>query len=167
MKRYYILLCLFAGLFSVQITAQERKVETKFVPLDKFDPMRNPFDDLILVVEEAKQSNRRILLDVGGEWCIWCHRLDEIIESNQELKDYLHNNFVVLKINVSKENKNEEFLKEYPAVKGYPHLFVLDMNGQFLHSQNTGDLEAGKGHDKNKILGFLKKWSGKSVGESK
>lgn len=164
MKNYIMLVCFFASILSVQILAQEKKEEVGFVPLEKFDPERDPAEDLIIAVKEANQSNRRILLDIGGEWCIWCHRLDEIIETNNDLKDYLHKNYVVLKINVSKENKNEEFLKIYPAVEGYPHLFVLDKDGKFLHSQNTGDLEAGKGHDKNKILAFLKKWSGKSKG---
>ncbi len=161
MKNTFIYLFILISFFITPLVAQEKSESAKFVPLTKFDPARNPGDDLKIVIEEAQQSNRRILLDVGGEWCIWCHRLDELIDSTKELKDYLHKYFVVLKVNVSKENKNEEFLKQYPEVPGYPHLFVLDKNGKFLHSQNTGDLEAGKGHDKNKIIAFLKKWTGK------
>lgn len=163
MKNKFIYLFLLISFFISPLLAQEKSENAKFVPMTKFDPARNPADDLKLVIEEAQHSNRRILLDVGGEWCIWCHRLDELIDSTTELKDYLHKNFVVLKINVSKENKNEEFLKQYPVVPGYPHLFVLDKNGKFLHSQNTGDLEAGKGHDKNKIMAFLKKWTVKKT----
>ena len=43
--------------------------------LPKFDPTRNPFDDLKSAVEVAKESSIRIILDVGGEWCIWFHRM--------------------------------------------------------------------------------------------
>ncbi len=41
---------------------------------------------------------------------------------------------------------------------GYPHLFVLDSDGAFLHSQSTGPLEEGRSYDKAKLMGFLKEW---------
>ena len=63
-----------------------------------------------------------------------------------------------LKINFSKENKNETFLSQYPAIEGYPHFFVLDKDGNLLHSQNTGDLEKDKDYDKEKFIEFLNKW---------
>ncbi len=64
-----------------------------------------------------------------------------------------------MKVNFSKENKNEKFLSKYPEIPGYPHIFVLDKNGKLLHSQNTGELESGSNHDKKKMMDFLKKWA--------
>ncbi|QQS36492.1 MAG: DUF255 domain-containing protein [Ignavibacteriales bacterium] len=54
---------------------------------EKFDPARNAAEDIQQTINLAKQYGKRILLDVGGEWCIWCHRLDAFIESHKELKD--------------------------------------------------------------------------------
>lgn len=127
--------------------------------VEKFDPQRNASQDLKLAITEAKMSNRNILLDVGGEWCIWCHKLDKFFDENPDLKEFLHKNFVVLKINYSPENKNEEFLASYPKIPGYPHFFVLDENGKFLHSQGTGELEEDDHHDKEKVFKFLKQWT--------
>lgn len=128
----------------------------------KFDPSRNPAKDLKAAIKEAKKQGKNILLDVGGEWCIWCHRLDKLFEDNKDLADFEHENFIVMKVNYSKENKNEKFLNAYPKVEGYPHLFVLDSNGKLLRSQNTGDLENGQGgHDKDKVMSFLKDWAPK------
>lgn len=132
---------------------------TKKAERIKFDPASNPEQDLKQAITLAQESNKRILLDVGGEWCIWCHRLDEFFENNPDIKKYMTDNFVVVKVNFSQENKNEEFLSKYPKVAGYPHLFVLDSDGKFLHSQDTGKLEAGKGHDRDKVLTFLKEWA--------
>lgn len=126
--------------------------------LPKFDPTRNPFDDLKSAVELAKESNKRIILDVGGEWCIWCHRIDAFMHNTEEIKSILEESFIVVKINYSKENKNEKFLSQYPAIEGYPHFFVLESDGKLLHSQNTGDLEKDKDYDKDKFLKFLNKW---------
>lgn len=126
--------------------------------LPKFDPSRNPFDDLEVAIKQAEQLNKNIMLDVGGEWCIWCHRIDAFMHNNKEIKNLLDENYIVVKINFSKENKNEEFLSQYPKIEGYPHFFVLDSTGKLLHSQNTGDLEEGKDYDKAKFVEFLKKW---------
>jgi len=125
----------------------------------KFDPIRDPAKDLREAVARASQSGKRILLDVGGEWCIWCHRLDSLFIKNPDLDKYLNDHFVVVKVNVSKQNKNESFLAQYPKVPGYPHLFVLDETGRLLQSQDTGVLESGKGHDPEKVFAFLKKWA--------
>lgn len=123
-----------------------------------FDPSRNPFEDLKITVEQAQKSNKRIILDVGGEWCIWCHRIDAFMHNTEEVKSLLEENFIVLKINYSKENKNEKFLSQYPAIDGYPHFFVLEKDGTLLHSQNTGDLEKEKDYDKEKFIVFLNQW---------
>jgi thioredoxin-related protein len=155
-------------LIVVPLSAQtDTKDNDKYKVITKFDPTRDASKDIIEAISEARKSNRRILLDVGGEWCIWCHRLDELFEIHQDLNKFLHDNFVVVKINFSKENENKEVLSKYPKVAGYPHFFVLNKNGKFLHSQNTGDLEEGKGHDKEKVLSFLKKWAPSKVKQKK
>lgn len=128
---------------------------------EKFDPARDPFKDLKAAMETASKANKKILLDVGGEWCIWCHRIDEFINQNAELKNYLSEHYIVIKVNFSEENKNEKFLAQYPKVEGYPHFFVLNEKGKLLHSQNTGLLEKEKSYDVDKFMDFLKKWAGK------
>jgi len=44
--------------------------------------------------------------------------------------------------------------------KGVPLLVVLDGNGKAVKVQETGSLEAGKGHDPAKVLAFLKENEG-------
>ena len=63
-----------------------------------------------------------------------------------------------MKVNYSNENQNEDFLKDYPAVPAYPHFFVLDSDGKFLHSQGTAELEEGRGYDERVFLEFLEQW---------
>ena len=147
----------FSVLFFAGITFSQS--ENVYTPVKEFDPSRKPAGDVKEAVIEAKRTNKRIILDVGGDWCIWCHRLDHYIDSDNEIKTFFNNNFIVVKVNFSKENKNEEFLSKYPEIPGYPHFFVLEKNGEFLHSQNTGELEQDKGYSKEKMMGFLKKWA--------
>jgi thioredoxin-related protein len=149
---------LFFFIISLSAFAQTAEVESK---REKFDPNKDPFFDLKNIVVKAQEENKRIILDVGGEWCIWCHRLDAFIDSNDEIKNLLSENYFIMKVNFSPENKNEKFLEQYPKIKGYPHMFVLDSDGKFLHSQDTGLLEKEKSYDKEKIMAFLKEWSPK------
>jgi len=139
----------------------EKKSESEYIPITKFDPSRNPGTDLEAAIKEAKSSNKRILLDVGGDWCIWCHRLDDFFERNKDISKFMHKNFIIMKVNYSKENKNEKFFSQFPEIPGYPHYFVLDKHGKLLHSQDTGKLEEGKGHDRDKVFKFLKEWAPK------
>jgi len=127
----------------------------------KYDPKADPAEELKAAVERASKAGLNILVDVGGEWCIWCHRMDKFIADDAELRTLTETRYVVFKVNFSDENKNETFLAGYPKVEGYPHLFVLDATGKLLESKNTGDLEEGKGYNLDRYREFLAKFARK------
>ena len=70
----------------------------------------------------------------------------------------LRQHFLIMKVNYSTENSNAEFLQDYPTVPAYPHFFVLESDGRFLHSQGTAELEEGRGYNESVFLAFLEKW---------
>lgn len=125
----------------------------------RYDPERDPEKDIRDALAEAQRSGRRILLEVGGEWCSWCHIMDAYFEQHPTLLDFREKSFVLVKINFSRENENKKLLSRYPKIPGYPHIFVLDSNGKLLHSQDTSQLESGRSYDLQKFLSFLKKWA--------
>jgi thiol:disulfide interchange protein len=125
----------------------------------KFDPSRDPAQDLKAALAEAKATNKRILLDVGGQWCSWCKYFDRFFEEHADLRQFRDEHFVVMKVNFSRENENAAFLAQYPKIEGYPHLFVLDADGKLLQSQNTSVLEQGKGYNAAAVSKFMQKWA--------
>ncbi len=124
-----------------------------------YDPGRDPQKDLEVTIERAVAEGKRILLEVGGEWCSWCKALDRYVHENQAVTSALERGFLIMKVNFSEENSNANFLSPYPAIPGYPHLFVLDGDGTFLHSQGTGELEQGPAYNQEVFLAFLQRWS--------
>lgn len=124
-----------------------------------YDPARDPAADLAATIALAEREGRRILLEVGGDWCTWCHALDRYVHRNEVVARALAADFVVMKVNYSEENRNEAFLASYPKIRGYPHVFVLEHDGTLLHSQNTGALEKGGAYDDEAFLAFLKRWA--------
>jgi thiol:disulfide interchange protein len=147
-------LCLTAAPATAQYTSAKPKQERV-----KFDPTRDPAKDLAAAIKKAQKENKRILLDVGGEWCGWCKLLDNYFIEKKEIGALLNKNYVLVKVNYSEENKNEAFLGAFPKITGYPHFFVLEKDGKFLHSQDTALLEEGQGYSDEKMTAFLKKWS--------
>jgi thiol-disulfide isomerase/thioredoxin len=129
----------------------------------QFDPARDPVADLATAKVEAQRGGKRIVLDVGGEWCSWCHLLDAFIEGDAEIRSFRDANYVWMKVNYSEDNENAAFLAQFPTIKGYPHLFVLDAQGKLLHSQFTGELEADKGqpkgYNRERFFAFMKDWA--------
>lgn len=152
-----------------QISAPRKMPTNSAAPLavrEKFDPARNPADDLQTAIATAQKFNKRIILDVGGEWCGWCRNMDNFLLRNAELAKLRDANFIWLKVNFSGENKNEAFLANYPEVSGYPHLFVLDADGKLLYSKDTSELENGKSYDLAKFTEFLKKYAPEKTPEN-
>lgn len=133
--------------------------EDEITEREKFDPSRNAAEDLQAAIKQAEAENKRIILDVGGEWCVWCIWMDKYFIKHPDLAKLRDENFVWLKVNMSPENENKVFLSKYPQAAGYPHLFVLEKDGKLLHSQNTAELEEEKSYNLQKFTDFLKKWS--------
>jgi thiol:disulfide interchange protein len=145
--------CACALLFAAMVS-----VNAQGLP-DKFDPARDASADLAAALATAKAQGKRVIVDVGGEWCSWCHILDRFFESNADALTLRNANYVWLKVNYSKQNTNAAFLARWPKVPGYPHLFVLSADGALIHSQDTGKLESGKGYDKAAVIAFLRRYS--------
>ncbi len=124
-----------------------------------YDPTRDPSVDLDTAIARAAAEDKRILIQVGGEWCVWCHILDGYITSEKEIAAELGASFLILKVNFDTVNRNEAFLSKYPAIPGYPHIYVLESDGSLLHSQHTDELEEGRSYSRSAILGFLRKWA--------
>ena len=124
----------------------------------KYDPTRNSFNDFELAKKDAKAAGKLILVEFGGEWCIWCHRIESFITSNPEINSGIDDTFVFLKINVSDENKNEKFVSQFPPIKGYPFFVIVDSSGTVLGSQGTGSLEQEKSYSPERFKEFIAKW---------
>ncbi|MFZ4508646.1 MAG: thioredoxin family protein [Fimbriimonas sp.] len=125
----------------------------------KFDPKRDAAKDISLALKQATKEKKQVILDVGGEWCGWCKKLDKLFTTDAEIAKLLKDKYVVVKVNYSQENENKAVLSKYPTIAGYPHLFVLNSKGKLLHSQDTGLLEEGDHHSPAKVIEFLKKWA--------
>ena len=155
------LVVLLASLPAVAQRHRKLRTPTTYVPVTEYDPKRDAANDITDAIKEAQRTKKHVLLEVGGEWCSWCHRLDKFFLDNPDLMQLRDKNFVTVKINFSEDNQNKEVLSRYPPIGGYPHIFFLDSNGKLLLSQDTSPLESGKSYNLESRTTVLTNWSPK------
>ncbi|MCB1063530.1 MAG: thioredoxin family protein [Verrucomicrobiae bacterium] len=160
MKTPLRLLSLMSLIFlsAASLISAEKPTDLVYVA-HEYDPKADADQDLARAKKIAAADGRRILLVVGGNWCPWCRIFANYIETNEAVRAILAKSYVIQKVNVSDETSNTGFLNPYPAIEGYPHLFILDASGKLLHSQDSGDLEKGRGYDEATVVAILSKWA--------
>ena len=142
-----------------QIFAQDM---TKF---KLYTPEANAEKEIKDAVKLAKDQGKHVLIQIGGNWCIWCARFNDFISSDKSIDSLVNNNYVVCHLNYSKENKNEALLAKYgyPQRFGFPVFLILDGKGNLLHTQNSSYLEKEKSYSKENVTGFFNDWTPKAL----
>ena len=148
------------------VAANKKRAAEEKAKLPKpYDATENAEARIAELVKKAKTENKNIILQAGGNWCIWCLRFNDFVQTTPELKEIVDANYLYYHLNYSPENKNEKVFAKYenPGAKfGYPVFIVLDQNGKMIHTQDSAVLEEGKGYSKEKVKEFFLKWTTKS-----
>ncbi|MDB5197037.1 MAG: thioredoxin family protein, partial [Flaviaesturariibacter sp.] len=128
----------------------------------------NVAKDLSIIVAKAKREGKHVMIQVGGNWCIWCYRFAGFVESDTALKAAMNKNYVVYHLNYSPENKNAAALKKlcFPQRFGFPVFVILNERGERIHTQNSAYLEKDKSYDAAKVKEFFEQWSPAALKET-
>jgi thioredoxin-related protein len=97
-----------------------------------------PFNDGMAL---AAKEGKHVVIDFYTSWCHWCKVMDKETFSNPEVKKYLAENFVTIRVDA--EGRTGELVykgKTYTpvalarmfGVKGYPSLAYLDREGELV-----------------------------------
>ena len=126
-----------------------------------YNPNANAEKDIAAAVKKAKAEHKFVLMQGGGNWCIWCKRFSLTVANDAKLDSIVNADFIVYHLNYSEENKNEKLFAKYgyPQRFGFPVFIILDDKGNRIHTQNSEYLEEGKGYNKDKIAEFFEAWS--------
>jgi thioredoxin-related protein len=97
-----------------------------------------------VTIEEAqeltKQEPRKIIMDVYTDWCGWCKKMDKTTFADENVVEYVNQNFYAVKFNAEADKKfnfkgqefsNPEFTRAL-RVGGYPTVvFFSEDFGKF------------------------------------
>ncbi|SIQ34369.1 Thioredoxin-like [Chryseobacterium sp. RU37D] len=148
-----------------ELDAKKKAAEEKARLPKPYNPNADAEKDIQNLIVKAKKEKKNIMIQAGGNWCIWCLRFNQFVQTTPELKEIVDKNYEYYHLNFSPDNKNEKVFAKYgnPGDKfGYPVFIVLDQNGKMIHVQNSEVLEEGKGYSLEKTKEFFKQWTPKS-----
>ena len=115
--------------------------------------------DLAAGLKTAAQSNKRVIVDFGGNWCGDCQVLD-IYFHNPQNRPILESNYVLVHINIGRMDENLDIAEHFgiPVTLGVPALAVLSPNGKILYGQRGGEFSHMGKMDPSAVTRFLVQW---------
>lgn len=140
-------------------------------PLPKvYDESIDPLKQIEQTVSRASKNKKNIIVQLGGNWCIWCLRFADFITKDTEIKSIIDTNYEYIHVNIPRRG-TPQYDAAAPLQKrlnnagrfGYPVLVVLSPSGKVMHIQDSSFLESGNSYDKAKVLCFLKNWTPEAV----
>ncbi|TMQ71316.1 MAG: DUF255 domain-containing protein [Candidatus Eisenbacteria bacterium] len=93
-------------------------------------------------LQQAKQLQRPILVDVSTQWCGWCKRMHRDVYSREDVRGYLSQKFVTVKLDAEASDQaryegrsfTSRTLASYFRVTSYPTTLFLKSDGEHLVS---------------------------------
>jgi thioredoxin 1 len=125
-----------------------------------YDEQADAKQDVALALKQAKTEGKYVLLDFGADWCPDCHALDSYFEDSQ-IKPFLDQNYVVVKINVGNWDTNLDISEKYgdPIARGIPAIVILDADEQIITATENGEMATASTSSAQEVLAFLQTYA--------
>ena len=159
-------LTVIAFIIALLTLSNAARAQLKKVYNDDIDPM----EQIDKAIAQANEQGKYVICQVGGNWCPWCLKFAQFITDDEEINQYINQNYVYIHVSYNPHQSKDEardkaMLKRLgnPGRFGYPVFVVLDEKGNVIHIQDSSYLEEGKSYHKDKVLQFFINWTPKAV----
>jgi protein disulfide-isomerase len=128
-----------------------------------YDEKADARRDISAAIADARTAKKNIVLVFGANWCPDCHALDAQMH-NPELAALLAQNFVIVKVDIGRHDKNMDLAEQYkvPIKHGIPALAVLDSDGHLLYAMDQGQFADARHMSYESIKAFFEQWRPKN-----
>ena len=114
---------------------------------DIFDPRVDGEELVTAALGRARETDRRVLLLFGANWCPWCRRLHAIMSADRRIRATLAARYILVHVDANTrrdQRRNAALIARYdnPLRFGLPVFVVLDPHGKLLATQDTQSFAA-------------------------
>jgi len=109
----------------------------------------------------AKATHRRVMLDLGGNWCADCRILAGIMEL-PNMRRFLAAHYVLVNVDVGRFNKNLQVPARFgitERLEGVPSVLVADPDGSLVNKDHIFALADARSMTPQAIADWLAQWT--------
>jgi len=130
MKIVPLLVLTLAATPAISAPAPHLRVQT----IDALAPLPLPYDEganataaVAAARAKAKASNKLLMIDYGGNWCLDCRVLAGVMHQ-PEMQGFVRGHYVVVAVDSGRFDKNTDIPARYgfKKVGGVPAVFIVD-----------------------------------------
>jgi thiol:disulfide interchange protein len=129
-----------------------------------YDPRADGEQQLKAALAQARRENKRILLDLGANWCSDSQATYRLLRTDPKIRRELEQHFVLVLVDVNQRdglNRNAKLVARYgnPLARGIPVLLVLSPDGSLLNADSGERLRDDAHQRPEQVLAYLRKWA--------
>lgn len=130
-------------------------------------PLPLPYDEqadanraVTEALERARQSGRRVLVDLGGNWCGDCRVFAGILKVPQ-VHDFVAGHFEVVIVDVGRFTRNLDIPARFGVdkLKAAPTILIISPNGTLLNGDDIIALQDARSMTPQAVVDWLARWA--------
>lgn len=137
------------------------RLEDLPTPLPRaYDERADAHADLAAAQARARAEHKRLLIDLGGNWCGPC-RIFAAVMALPEVRGFVDEHYVVVAIDVGRFDRNLDIPAAFGvrAVTGIPTVLIVDERGRVLNRQHLDDVTADENMTPQRMANWLARWA--------
>ncbi len=127
-----------------------------------YDEKANADAQVAAARNRALKTHKRLLIDLGGNWCLDCRLLAGTIDL-PEMKRFVDAHFVVVTVDIGRFDKNGQIAARYGIkgrLKGVPAVLVVDpRSNKLLNAGHETELADARSMGPQALADWLARWA--------
>ena len=130
------------------------------VVMTPYDEKANADTAVNAAFARAKKDGKRVLIDLGGNWCTDCIVLANVLEL-PEIKTFVDAHYEVVSVDVGRYDKNLQVQKRFgfgKRLEGVPSVLIANPDGTLVNRGHTAALIDARSMTPQGIANWLALW---------
>lgn len=156
-----------AAFLSLPLAAFAEVPSPQLGPVELAQPLPLPYDlqadakaEVDAALARAKISGKRVIVDLGGNWCGDCRVFAGIL-AVPEVKKFVDDHFEVVLVNVGRYDTNLDIPARWgiDKLKAAPTTLIVSPQGQLLNTDDTVALRDARAMTPQAVVDWLAHWA--------
>ena len=131
------------------------------VPDAPYDEKANADAQVDAAIARAKKSGKRVLIDLGGNWCADCRIMAGLMEL-PEMERFLNAHYEIVSVDVGRFTRNLQIPARYGITKrleGVPAFLVVTTDGKLINAGRVSAIQDARHMTPQALADWLAQWT--------